>query len=189
MLDQYRLPPLPTVVGAVAVDGSEPEAVGVAWLPSTAVGDGDERGAYEGDAGDEIVVLAVGDGDAEAGGGDPGGDAEGPLEAAGAVWLTTADGLARVGEADADGLDWVAAGLRASEPVDDAANTTAPSATSARAATSGTRAIPRPSGARVRQFGQKPETGVKTLPQFRHRIGRRSRATACLVAFSMRDRF
>jgi hypothetical protein len=53
----------------------------------------------------------------------------------------------------------------------------------------GTSATRLPSGASVRQLGQKPETGVKTLPQFRHRIGRRSRATACLAAFSMRDRF
>jgi hypothetical protein len=38
-------------------------------------------------------------------------------------------------------------------------------------------------------LGQKPETGVKAYPQFRHRIGRLFRAMAWLAAFSMRDRF
>jgi hypothetical protein len=79
--------------------------------------------------------------------------------------------------------------LSAIDPLDDAANTAAPSATSPRIATIGTSPIRLPSGERSRQLGQKPETGVNTLPQFRHRTGRRVRATAWLVAFFVRDRF
>ena len=101
--------------------------------------------------------------------------------------MTAAEGLAELG--DALELAWVAAGRSASDPVDEAANTAAPSATKPTIAMIGISATRLPRGWSVRQLGQKPETGVNTLPQFRHRIGRRSRATACLAAFSMRDRF
>src|SRR5204863_5198067 len=45
---QYRRAPVPGP-GKVAVDGSVPDALGVLWLPRTAVGDGDEPGD-DGDA-------------------------------------------------------------------------------------------------------------------------------------------
>jgi len=74
---------------------------------------------------------------------------------------------AAVGDAVADVADPVGlappvTGLRASDPVDDAANTAAPSATSPAMATIGTTARRLPSGNRSRQLGQKPETGVVT---------------------------
>lgn len=75
------------------------------------------------------------------------------------------------------------------EPVEDAANTIAPNATSPARIASGTRPIPLPTGESSRQLGQKPETGVKAYPQFRQRTGRLFRAMAWLAAFSMRDRF
>ena len=79
---------------------------------------------------------------------------------------------------------------RAAAPHIAAVPTTAPNATSPASTAIGTIPTRLPmAGERVRQLGQKPETGVKTLPQFRHRIGRRSRAMACLAAFSVRDRF
>jgi hypothetical protein len=72
---------------------------------------------------------------------------------------------------------------------EDMTATSAPSASSPMTARIGASAICLPSGRGSRQLGQKPETGVVTYPQFRHRTGRRFRAMACLVAFSMRDRF
>jgi hypothetical protein len=70
-LHQYRLAPVPVPI-AVAVDGSDPEALGVVWLPRTAVGEGDEPAGdgradapgLFGDSGD-----IDGDPDAAAGGG------------------------------------------------------------------------------------------------------------------------
>jgi hypothetical protein len=56
----------------------------------------------------------------------------------------------------------LAAGRSATLPVDDAANTTAPSATRPASTAIGTRPIRLPRGRSSRQFGQKPETGVVT---------------------------
>ena len=109
--------------------------------------------------------------------------------------LEAVEACATVGEElaeprEAPGLLWLAGGRSATRPVVEAAKTTAPKATSPASTAIGTSPTRLPmAGESVRQFGQKPETGVKTLPQFRHRIGRRSRAMACLAAFSMRDRF
>jgi hypothetical protein len=72
---------------------------------------------------------------------------------------------------------------------EDMTTTSAPSASSPTTAKIGASGTCLPSGRRSRQLGQKPETGVVTYPQFRHRTGRRFPAMACLVAFSMRDRF
>jgi hypothetical protein len=90
---QYRLPPVP-VPGAVAVEGSAPEAPGVFWAPATAVGDGDEPGEVDGERVPTGVPVAAVD---DVGGG-------GCVDAAvvlggGAVWTTVADGLAELEEA------------------------------------------------------------------------------------------
>jgi hypothetical protein len=124
----------------------------VAWLPRTAVGEGTEPGG-------EVAVAAgcVGDTDCAADG-----DAEGDdalvVAVGGALSPAAADGFAELG--DELGLACVAEGRRAIDPVDDAAKTAAPSATRPRIATIGTSPIRRPRGRRVRQLGQKPETGV-----------------------------
>lgn len=163
----------------------------MAWLPSTAVGDGDVPGEEDGDreaAAD--VALATGEVVADADGATDGGveDADAAVvEVGGALFVAVAVGFAKLG--DGLKLACVAGGRSASDPVDDAANTAAPSAARPRIAMIGISATRLPRGWGVRQLGQKPETGVNTLPQFRHRIGRRSRAMACLAAFSMRDRF
>jgi hypothetical protein len=92
------------------------------------------------------------------------GDAEGEnallVAVGGALSPAVADGFAELG--DELGLAWLAAGRKAIDPVDDAAKTAAPSATRPRIATIGTSPIRRPRGRRVRQLGQKPETGVVT---------------------------
>lgn len=159
LLYQYRLPPVP-VLGEVAVDGSDPDALGVAWLPRTAVGEGDEPGGKdEAEVATELAVAAdrVGDPDCAAEG-----DAEAEtallVAVGGALSPAPADGFAELG--DELGLACVAEGRRAIDPVDDAAKTAAPSATRPRIATIGTSPIRRPRGRRVRQLGQKPETGV-----------------------------
>jgi len=154
----------------------------VPWLPRTA-GVGEPR-----------VGAALPDGAGKAG--DPTGavDGDGDDEGGG----VTADGgevnvavvVALGAPADEVGLAWVPAGRSATLPVDDAANTATPRATSPAIATIGTTPNRLLRGKRSRQFGQNPETGVVTYPQCRHRTGRRRvRATACLVAFRVRDRF
>jgi hypothetical protein len=89
----------------VAVEGSEPDAVGVAWLPSTAVDDGDVLGAKDGDreaAAD--VALATGEGVVDADDAAEGGaeDADvAVVDVGGALCVTVADGFAKLG----DGLE------------------------------------------------------------------------------------
>jgi len=81
----------------VAVDGSDPEALGVVWLPWTAVGEGDEqggdgdRGAADGEAADDEAAGSVG-GVVGVGDGDP------LCTATGALCVTVFDGLAELGE-------------------------------------------------------------------------------------------
>ena len=84
---QDRLAPVP-LPGEVAVDGSVPDALGVAWLPRTAVGAGDEPGD-DGDA--ETRGLPV----EGAGGPDRAADVEGLV-----VVMDDGDGVV----ADVDGL-------------------------------------------------------------------------------------
>ena len=139
------------------VDGSEPDpleapgTLGVLWLPSTPVGDG------------RVDWAAL---DGEAGGM---GDTDEPVE----VGATPVDdavavvGGAAVGEAlevdwETLEVDAVAAGLRAIDPLDDAATTAMPSTRTPATARIGTRANRLPSGSGSRQFGQNPETGVVT---------------------------
>ena len=170
----------------VEVDGRFPEGVGLVWLPSTVcVGDGV---ALDGTVPLGDAVEGVGDPDRVAEGdgvAPPDGD-----ELCTAVVVDAVDPGVVVADADdAPGLDCAGAGRNASDPVDDAANAAAPSATSAMSARIGTRPIRLPRGRRSRQLGQNPDTGVVTYPQFRHRTGRRFRAMAWLAAFSMRDRF
>jgi len=57
-LHQYRLPPVPVPI-TVAVDGSDPEALGVVWAPRTAVGGRDVPGG-DGDAVERADVVATG---------------------------------------------------------------------------------------------------------------------------------
>jgi hypothetical protein len=137
-----------------------------------------------------VTCVAVGLGDA--GGSvaapDRAGDGDGDAAPDGEA-LCTAAGDCVADVADALGLACPVTGLRASEPVDDAAYTAAPRAAIPAMTTIGTTARRLPSGNGSRQLGQNPETGVVTYPQFRQRTGRRFRATACLAAFSMRDRF
>jgi hypothetical protein len=103
--------------------------------------------------------------------GDPDGGGDTAAPAAAEVGGTPVNGTvvaggdAVVGKAlgvDCDTLDVdsVARGLRAIDPLDDAATTAMPSARSPAKARSGTRAKRLPSGKSSRQFGQKPETGV-----------------------------
>jgi len=145
-----------TLSSDVLVDGSDPGpleapgALGALWLPRTAVGAADRRG------------------DAEALGGGPDGASE-PADGAAAdadTDATAVDGaVVTVGDAvvgDAFELASGATGLRAIDPVDDAATTAAPTASSAATATIGRIAKRLPSGRRSRQFGQNPETGVVT---------------------------
>ena len=75
---------------------------------------------------------------------------------------TATDVAAAVGEAVV--APCVAKGLSAIaiDPLDDAATTPTPSASSPAIATIGTRANRLPRGRRSRQFGQNPETGVVT---------------------------
>jgi hypothetical protein len=128
----------------------------VVCAPRTAVGEGDDR---------------VGDGEAEAarllegvagGGGDPdcAAEAEGDGLDGGVLGVTVGDEATAV----AEGLELasVAAGRSATLPVDDAANTTAPSPTRPASTAIGTTPTRLPRGRRSRQFGQKPETGVVT---------------------------
>jgi hypothetical protein len=65
-LHQYRLPPVPVPI-TVAVDGSDPEALGVVCAPRTAVGEGDTPG---GDGEAEVLGVleetGAADGDADA---------------------------------------------------------------------------------------------------------------------------
>ena len=143
------------------------------WLPRTAVGDGDDPGT-DGEA--EAVGLADEAGDVD---GDPDRVADGEVVAvaagseAGAV--ADADALcptvgalsATVGEGTAAtreelGPVPVAGGLSAIDPVDDAAKTTAPSATSPASTAIGTRPIRPLTGRTSRQLGQNPDTGVAT---------------------------
>ena len=136
------------------------------WLPRTEVGDGDAPGREDAPAiADALAVAAggVGDPDCAADGEAAAGVTVGPTPAV-AVAGTLDVAVAALGDALAtvdDGLALVrvAAVLSATPPVD-AANTAAPTArrpTTARIGTSGTRGA---RGERVRQFGQKPETGV-----------------------------
>ena len=73
---------------------------------------------------------------------------------------TATDVAAAVGEADV--ASCVVKGLSAIDPLDVAATTPTPSASSPAIAMIGTRANRLPRGRRSRQFGQNPETGVVT---------------------------
>ena len=73
---------------------------------------------------------------------------------------TATDVAAAVGEAVV--ASCVVKGLSAIDPLDDAATTPTPSASSPAIATIGTRPNRVPGGRRSRQFGQNPETGVVT---------------------------
>jgi hypothetical protein len=173
------------VSSTVEVDGRLPEGVGVVWVPRTVCvgsGVGVEEGVAVGD-----TVVGVGDRDCA-----PDGDGV-TAEDGDAVCVVDVLCAGEVGDAPADvgdevGLAKPGAGRSAIEPVEDAANTAVPTATRARSARIGTTAIRLPRGKGSRQFGQNPDTGVVTYPQFRHRTGRRVRAMAWLAAFSMRDR-
>lgn len=130
------------------------------WLPRTAVGEGDDAGR---DGEGEAAGLPDGVADVD---GDPDCAADGEADAAAdgedgdVPCVNVADGLVAL----ARGLEvaGLAAGRSAIDPVDDAANTAAPSATRARRAAIGTSPIRLPRGESCRQLGQKPETGVKT---------------------------
>jgi hypothetical protein len=129
----------------------------VFWLPAAAVGEGEAAGGEdEARVGAAVAVAAgVAVPDCDAGADGPGEDASGVVVAAGvALSARMADGVAPLGE----GLE---PGPSAIDPVDDAANTAAPSAARPSRAMSGTTAILLPRGRSSRQLGQKPETGVK----------------------------
>lgn len=157
----------------------------------------------EGRAGDGEADDAGPDGEAEATGlledpieGDTDADCAGEADGdatAGVAVPTVDDALGATAGDEDRGLDEGLAPAPSTGPRATgrgcAASTTAPSATRPSSATIGTRPTRLPSGRRSMQLGQKPETGVVTYPQFRHRIGRRFRAMAWLAAFSMRDRF
>ena len=85
--------------------------------------------------------------------GDSGGDGDAICAAVGATVTDIADRV---------GLAWLAGGLSASVPVDEAASAAAARATSPAIAMTGTSATRLPSGRSSRQLGQKPETGVVT---------------------------
>jgi hypothetical protein len=107
-LHQYRLPPV-TVPFSVAVDGSDPEALGGVWLPRTAVGEGDEPGG-DGEAEAPGLLDEVGDADggpdcAVAGDGVVAAvDGGTGVVAAGALCATFGDALAELGEKLAEEL-------------------------------------------------------------------------------------
>jgi hypothetical protein len=139
----------------------------VVWLPRTAVGEGDGRG---GDGDDVAATLLDGVAGAE---GDP--DCVVPDDACDVPTVDGEEGAVADGaglrmtvgeEADAlaEGVElaWFAAGRSATLPVDDAAKTTAPSATRPARTAIGTTPTRLPRGRRSRQLGQKPETGVVT---------------------------
>jgi len=140
----------------VLVEGSDPGplealgALGVLWLPRSAVGAADGPGdaeAFDGgpDGAGEVDGAAVADADRDA--------------------IALDDAVVTAGDAivgDAFELASGATGLRAIDPVDDAATIAAPTASSAATATIGRIANRPPSGRRSRQFGQNPETGVVT---------------------------
>jgi len=63
---------------------------------------------------------------------------------------------------DALDVTWLPTGLRAIDPVDDAAAAAKPTASSAATATNGRIPNRLESGKSSRQFGQNPETGVVT---------------------------
>ena len=145
-----------TLSSDVLVDGSDPGplealgALGALSLPRTAVGAADgpaDAEAFDGgpDGAGEPAGGAAADADADA------------TAVDGAV-VTAGDTV--VG--DAFELASGETGLRAIDPVDDAATTAAPTASSAASATIGRIAKRLPSGRRSRQFGQNPETGVVT---------------------------
>jgi len=172
------------------VEGSEPDAPGAVSVPRTAVGDGvRESWVATGlavAAGWVGAPVASGEGKDENEGGVVA-DGDALCVVAGAVCASVGNGLVELREELR--LAWLAAGMSAIVPVDEAPNTAAPSAARAKIATIGTSASRLPRGESSRQLGQKPETGVNTSPQFRQRTGRRVRATAWLAAFSVRDRF
>jgi hypothetical protein len=146
--------PSARVSGDVAVDGSDPDGVGVLWLPRTD-GEGEPR-----------VGAELGDGAGDVG--DPGGAVEGDgLNEGGGVTADGGEGNAAVvvglgAPSEEVGLASVVVGRSATLPVDDAANTTAAKATSPASARIGTRPNRLPRGKRSRQFGQNPDTGVVT---------------------------
>jgi hypothetical protein len=141
----------------VEVDGRAPDPPpGVFWLPATAVGEGEAAGGDdEARVPTGVAVAGVADADCDAEADAPGGDVGGAVVADGvAPSARMADGVAPLGEG-------LGPGLSAIDPVDDAANTAAPSAARPSRAMSGTTAILLPRGRSSRQLGQKPETGVK----------------------------
>jgi hypothetical protein len=128
----------------------------VVCVPRTAVGEGDNR---------------VGDGEAEAatlldgvagGGGDPDRAAEGAGDGVDGDVLGVTVGDEATALAEGLELASVDAGRSATLPVDDAANTTAPSPTRPASRAIGTTRTRLPRGRGSRQLGQKPETGVVT---------------------------
>lgn len=181
----------------MAVDGSVGDLVGVVWSPRTPVGAGDGEAV--------ALAVAVAPGELDATGVDP------VLVATGvALWPATDGGgddaavFPGVGDAAtlAEGVDPDAAATlvavadgtivpdgAASGPPISAARTIAASASAPAAVRIGTSPNRGSLGRCSRQFGQKPDTGVVTKPQFRHRAGRRSRAIAWLAAFRVRNRF
>jgi len=160
------------------------------------VGEGRVGGGEADDAGPDGEAEATGllenpiEGDADA---DCAGEADG--DATAGVAVPTGDDA--VGAALGDEVRGLDEGLVLTWPPPGpsatcrgwAASTATTSARSPATAMIGTRPTRLPSGRGSRQFGQKPETGVVTYPQFRHRTGRRFRAMAWLAAFSVRDRF
>ena len=138
----------------VLVEGSDPGpleapgAFGALWLPRIAVGAADRSG----------------DAEALCGGPDGPGGVDG--EAVADADATAVDGavVTAGGPVVGDAFEVASGtrGLRAIDPVDDAAATAIPTASTAATATIGRIAKRLPSGRRSRQFGQNPETGVVT---------------------------
>jgi hypothetical protein len=156
------------VPGEVAVDGSPPDGVGVAWLPRTPVGDGDLPGEDDGPEGEVPGADGAPDGGTVL-------DAVAVVPVCAAVRSGEGDvawdvDAAAEGDALSDAVSPVAVGVVVVWPPDGptatgrgwAASTATPSTRSPATATIGTTAIPRRSGRSSRQFGQKPETGVAT---------------------------
>jgi len=140
----------------VLVEGSDPGpleapgAFGALWLPRIAVGAADRSG----------------DAEALCGGPDGAGEVDGEAVADADADATAVDGavVTAGGPVVGDAFEVASGtrGRRAIDPVDDAAATAIPTASTAATATIGRIAKRLPSGRRSRQFGQNPETGVVT---------------------------
>jgi hypothetical protein len=136
----------------------------VVCAPRRAVGEGDNRvGEGEAEPATLLEGVAEGGGDPDCAAerdGDGVDDEDGRVADGDVLGVTVGDEATAL----AEGLELasVAAGRSATLPVDDAANTTAPSATRPASTAIGTMPTRLPRGRRSRQFGQKPETGVVT---------------------------